>query len=195
MESFSILFKLVFFFNDLLSIVLMNFFSHFLFHQIEVIFKHSQLPIWWVKLKNELISLFSHFCIDHLVNIFNKLLALSLVVLRLSLSNVNQVHKSLFLHGARLTHGPHSRFRVLDEAPTERLQTVVEVPHREHDSRAGSEGLDLGAPVLESREELLHEGHFGDDVEVRILVHRVKEGAGKLLLRVYKCVKLSFRYS
>ena len=138
-----------------------------------------------------MVSLFCHFGVNHLVNVLHKLVALSFVVLGLSLPNVNQVHEALLFHGSRLTNCSDRRFRVLNQTSAERLQAVVEVPHREHDSGARGERFDLGAPVLESCEELLHKRDLGNDVKVRVLVHRVEECAGKLLLGVDESVKLS----
>lgn len=168
----------------------MYLFPHLLLHQIEVVLQHPQLAVRGVQLINQLVALFGHLGVDHLVNVLHELLALSLVVGRLSFPDVDEVQESLFLHGGGLADGPHGGLGVLDEAATEGLEAVVEVPHGEDHAGAGSEGFDLGAAVLKTGEELLDEGNFGDDVEVGVLVYRVKKSACELLLGVDKGVNL-----
>ena len=53
-------------------------------------------------------------------------------------------------------------------------------------ARSTGECFDLGASVAKTREELLHEAKFGDDIEMALAVNLLVHGRGELLLRVHE---------
>ena len=148
---------------------------HHCLHQAVVVSQDSELSRGDIQFVDQLAALLRDLGIDQLVDVAQELLALSPVVDRLLLLHVEQVLVLVLSDMLSLDSAPQLGLTVLEQTLAENLQALVEVFHREHDTRATGQGLHFGAPVAELREERLDKAKLVHHVEVAVLVHRLVE--------------------
>ena len=73
---------------------------------------------------------------------------------------------------------------ILEGLLAEDGDALVEVLHREDDSRATRQGVHFRAAVPQPRQELLHEAHLVDNIKVAKLVDVLEHRRCELLLRM-----------
>ena len=113
-----------------------------------------------VKLVDQLVALFEELGRDDVLNIPRRVLDAPLHIRDPLVLDVDQVQVVLLLLGEEVAAALELLLAVNDDLSAEVLHCVVEVLHREHNARTRSQCLNLGAPIAQLGEELLHEAQL-----------------------------------
>mmetsp|Transcript_8153 Transcript_8153/g.12522 ORF Transcript_8153/g.12522 Transcript_8153/m.12522 type:complete len:223 (+) Transcript_8153:1048-1716(+) len=175
---------LILLFLDRLEVFVAHLFHHHGAHQAVVVFEYAQLSGGDVELVDKLAALLRNFSVDQLVNIIEELLTLASEVERLLLLHVKQVLVLVLADVLSFNPASELSLAVLEESLAEHLQALVKVLHGEYDSGSARQGFDLSAPVPQFGQERLHEAELVHHVQVAVVVHRLVQCGGKLLLGV-----------
>lgn len=170
------------------AILVAELLHHHRLHQAVVVSQDSELPGGYIQLVDQLAALLRDLRIDQLIDVPQELLALSPVVERLLLLHVEQMLVLVLSDMLSLDSAPELDLAVLEQALTENLKALVEVFHREHDTRATGQGLHFSAPVAELSQERLDEAKLVHYIEMTLRIHRLEKSRCELLLGVHKGV-------
>ena len=170
------------------AILVAELLHHHRLHQAVVVSQDSELPGGHIQLVDQLAALLRDLGIDQLVDVAQELLALPPVVECLFLLHVEQVLVLVLSDMLSLDSAPELDLTILEQTLAENLKALVEVFHREHDTRATGQGLHFGAPVAQLCEERLDKAKLVHHVKVALLVHRLEKSRCKLLLGMHEGV-------
>ena len=116
-----------------------------------MIFKLAQLSICYIQLINHLISLRTHLCVDYHIDVAEELLALGPEVYNFHLFKVDDMSILVGHDLACLGSSTKSFLRKLDRLLAEDGYALIEILHREDNSRTTCQSINLCASISQPR--------------------------------------------